>query len=119
MKKMKRLPLLCLSLLLTLSLCACGGVGSADLGKYTCTSIVMNGMDLGASKEWIELKEDGQAALFMQNETHSATYSLEGGVLTLTNMDGNPLGSGTLEGGKLTMDLMGMTCIFQLEGTAG
>lgn len=111
--KLKRISALVLALVMALSLCACGG--SSELGKYNCTSIVMNGMDLGAGQEWIELKEDGAAVLFIQNETHTATYTLDGNVISVS-LAGQEVGAGVLEDGKLTMDLMGMTCIFQQEG---
>ena len=114
-----RLTALFLSLLMTLCLCACGGASSADLGKYTCTSIVMNGLDLGAGEEWVELKEDGAAVLFVQNEAQTAAYTMSGNTITLTNMNGQELGTGTMEGGELTINLMGMTCIFQKEGGNG
>ena len=108
---MKKWISLLAAVILTMSLCACGG--DSELGKYNCTSIVVNGMDLGAGEEWIELKEDGAAVLFIQNETHAATYTLDGKAISVS-WAGQEVGGGTLEDGKLTLDIMGMTCIFQM-----
>ena len=44
---------------------------------------------------------------------------MSGNTITLTNMNGQELGTGTLEGGELTINLMGMTFIFQKEGGNG
>ena len=48
---MKRLSALFLALLMALSLCACGGGVDPALGKYNCTSIVMNDINLDGSGE--------------------------------------------------------------------
>lgn len=111
---MKRLSALFLALLMALSLCACGGGADSALGKYTCTSIVMNDIDLGSSGEWLELKDDGKASVYMGGETHSAEYTLEENVLTMT-IDGQEVGTGTLENGVLTLEYLGMTCVFEQE----
>lgn len=113
---MKRLSALFLALLMALSLCACGGSGedTAALGKYNCTSISMNDIDLEGNGEWLELQDGGKVALYVGGETHSGTFTLEENTLSMT-IDGQEAGSGTLENGVLTMDILGATCVFQQE----
>lgn len=119
MTKTTRSISLLAALLLVLSLCACGGVGSAvEPGKYTSTSVIINGMDLGPGEEWVELKDDGTAVIFVQNELKSVQYTSDDGVLTLVSADGQTLGTGTLNNGELTIALPGTTFVFQKEVTA-
>lgn len=115
MAKTTRIISLLAALLLALCLCACGGGSAVEPGKYVSTATIINGMDLGAGGEWIELKDDGSAIVFVQSELHSASYTCQSGVLTLTGADGQTLGSGPLENGQLTIELSGMTCVFQKE----
>lgn len=115
---MKQLSALFLALLMTLSLCACGGSkADPNLGKYNCTSIVMNDVNLGSGDEWVELQAGGKASVYMSGETRNAEYTLEENALTMT-IDGQEVGSGTLENGVLTMDFLGMTCVFEQEVAA-
>lgn len=115
---MKRVSALFLALLMALSLCACGGSqDSSALGKYHCTSISMNGINMEGNGEWLELKEDGKASLYMSGETRSAEYALEESSLTVT-IDGQQVGAGTLDKGVLTLDILGATCVFAQETAA-
>lgn len=111
---MKRLSALFLALLMALSLCACGGGADPALGKYNCTSIVMNDINLDGSGEWLELKDGGKASVYMGGETRNADYTLEENTLTMT-IDGQEVGTGTLDNGVLTLDFLGMTCVFEQE----
>lgn len=112
---MKRVSALFLALLMTLALCACGGsLNSSALGKYHCTSIIMNDVHLEGSGEWLELKEDGKASLYMSGETRSTEYTLEDSTLTMT-IDGQQVGTGTLKKGVLTLEILGTTCVFEQE----
>lgn len=118
MTKTNRSIALLAALLLALSLCACGGGGSAvEPGKYTSTSVIINGMNLGAGEEWVELKDDGTAVIFVQSELKSVSYTCEGGVLTFSGADGQSFGTGTLNNGELTITLPGTTFVFQKEVT--
>ena len=130
---MKRLTALCLVLVLLLSLCACGGqedteapapeetpvvvTDDPNLGRYTCTSAAMDGMDLGTSGQWLTLKEGGKALLFLGDEADEAAWALSGTTFTLT-MGSETVADGTLADGILTVKLMGMDCTFVKEGTA-
>lgn len=112
---MKRLSALFLALLLALALCACGGGAEEPaLGKYNCTSIVMNDINMDGSGEWLELKEGGKASVYMAGESRSAEYTLEDNALTIT-IDGQQVATGTLDNGVLTMDFLGMACVFEQE----
>lgn len=109
---MKKLTALCLALLMALTLCACGSSAEENLGKYTCTSIVMGDVDLGGGDEWIELQADGKAVLYMMSQTYNTEYTLEGSAFSLS-LDGQSVASGTLENNTIRVDLQGMTCVFE------
>ena len=129
---MKRLTALCLVLVLLLSLCACGGqedteapapeetpvvvTDDPNLGRYTCTSAAMDGMDLGTSGQWLTLKEGGKALLFLGDEADEAAWALSGTTFTLT-MGSETVATGILADGILAVKLMGMDCTFVKEGT--
>ena len=119
-----------LTLCLALCLCACGGnseppetteapvsVASNDpnLGTYTCTSVRMDDMDIGAEGQWIQLKDQGKATILLMGEPDEGRWSLSGSAFTLT-MSGETVGTGTLENGVLTLDLMGTQCVFTKDG---
>ena len=111
---MKRLSALFLALLMALTLCACGGGADPALGKYNCTSIVMNDINLDGSGEWLELKDGGKASVYMGGETRSADYTLEENALTMT-IDGQEVGTGTLDNGVLTLEFLDLTFVFEQE----
>ncbi|MGM9579273.1 MAG: hypothetical protein ACI3VS_07810 [Evtepia sp.] len=114
---MKKFTALCLALLMALTLCACGSSAEENLGKYTCTSIVMGDVDLGGGDEWIELQADGKAVLYMMSQTYNAEYTLEGSAFSLS-VDGQAVASGTLENNTIRVDLQGMTCVFEKPAEA-
>ena len=111
---MKKLTALCLALLMALTLCACGSSAEDNLGKYTCTSIVMGDVNLGGGDEWIELQADGKAVLYMMSQTYNAEYTLEDSAFSLS-VDGQAVATGTLENNTIRVDLQGMTCVFEQE----
>jgi len=124
---MKRLTALCLAAVLLLSLAACAGqpqelpdnpeeptvTAPADpnLGRYTCTAVTLEGMDLGPDGQWLELEAEGKALLYLGNEADEAQWTLNGTAFTLT-MGSETVAEGTLTDGTLTVKLMGMDCIF-------
>ena len=143
---MKRLTVLCLSLLLALSLCACGGDTPAEEttdpatettttetqpeaapaaettpetkpdgkveGKYVCTDIVIAEDSLGGRDNWLELKANGKATLFMEGNKYKGSYTLTEGNLTVS-FDDLGGGNGTLVDGVITLDLMGPIFTFE------
>lgn len=120
---------LLLAALLALSLCACGSAPSEtpaaapapaadpdpNLGRYLCTAVTVDGMDLGPEGQWILLKEDGLATVYLDREPDEGSWSLNGSLFSLS-ITGDQVGTGILEDGIMTLDLMGAHWVFLLEG---
>lgn len=126
----KKIVLWTLTLVLALTLCACGGSAETqepietptsaasndpNLGTYTCTSVKMDDMDIGAEGQWIQLNPQGKAVIFLVDEPDEGQWSLNGSIFALT-MTGETVGTGTLKNGVLTLDLMGTQCVFLRDG---
>ena len=135
---MKRLTVLCLSLLLALSLCACGGESPAEEttdpatesaatettpetapeskpaseNRYTGTGIMMGQTAMEGEESWLELEPDGTAVLFLADSEFAGTYTLTDGALTVSFPDLGD-GTGTLSGDVVTLDIINMTCTFE------
>ena len=135
---MKRLTVLCLSLLLALSLCACGGdtpaeettdpatqsattettpeaapeTRPASENRYTGTGIVMGQTAMEGEESWLELEPDGTAVLFIADSEYAGTYTLTDGALSVSFPDLGD-GTGTLSGNVVTLDIINMTCTFE------
>ena len=137
---MKRLTVLCLSLLLALSLCACGGDTPAEEttnpatesaatetqpestpeteskpaseNRYTGTGIVMGQTPMEGEESWLELEPDGIAVLFIADSEFAGTYTLTDGALAVSFPDLGD-GTGTLSGNVVTLDIINMTCTFE------
>ena len=91
---MKRYLTLLLSLVLTLTLCACGGgEDTAHVGQYDCTSVTMGDVVIDSIEGSLDLQKGGK------------------GTLTLT-IDGQDA-TGTYADGVITVDLFGATCTFE------
>ena len=123
---MKRLIAFCLSLCLLFSLCACGqaqetteapepqaaaATDDPDLGRYICTAVTMDGMDLGPDGQWLELMPEGKALLCLGGEAEAGKWTLSGTAITLT-LGSETVATGTLTNGTLTVKLLGMDCTF-------
>ena len=135
---MKRLTVLCLSLLLALSLCACGGdtpaeettdpatesaatetqpetspeTRPASENRYTGTGIVMGQTPMEGEESWLELEPDGTAVLFIADSEFAGTYTLTDGALAVSFPDLGD-GTGTLAEDVITLDIINMTCTFE------
>ena len=133
---MKRLTVLCLSLLLALSLCACGGDAPAEEttdpaaesattettpeteskpaseNRYTGTGILMGQTPMEGEESWLELEPDGTAVLFLADSEFTGTYTITDGALTVSFPDLGD-GTGTLSGNVVTLDIINMTCTFE------
>ena len=137
---MKRLTVLCLSLLLALSLCACGGDTPAEEttdpatnsattetqpeaapeteskpaseNRYTGTGILMGQTPMEGEESWLELEPDGTAVLFIADSEFAGTYTLTDGALSVSFPDLGD-GTGTLSGDVITLDIINMTCTFE------
>lgn len=129
-KKRLLLPALALLLMSLLGLGACGGgtaeapvetasptaAGDTSQGLYTCVSVKMDDMDIGAEGQWLQLSPRGQARIFLNQQPDPCQWTLNGTSFTLT-MTGEKVGTGTLKNGVLTLDLMGTQCVFLKAGT--
>ena len=137
---MKRLTVLCLSLLLALSLCACGGDAPAEEttnpatesaatetqpeaapetetkpaseNRYTGTGIVMGQTAMEGEESWLELEPDGTAVLSIADSQFAGTCTLTDGALAVSFPDLGD-GTGTLSGNVVTLDIINMTCTFE------
>ncbi len=122
---MKKFPLLCLTLVWSLSLTACGtshgqphtesDAAANYLGKYLCTSITMDNLTMNPAGKWLTLKDDGTASTFLTEEESEAEWKLSGDQLTMT-VAGKTIGTGKLQGSTLTLEMMGMEYTFSQEG---
>ena len=123
MKNTKKMIAILLSLLLVLSLTACGG-GSAstdpNAGLYTASTVEMLGVEIDAADAFtsgftIELKDKGRCALVVDGKKANGKWTLEGTTFTL---DGGGIKcEGTLEGGVITLvDVMGMNVTLLKDG---
>ena len=109
---MKRFLALLLSLVLSLTLCACGGgEDTAHVGTYTCTTVTMGDVTVDSIEGSLDLQKEGKGSLTMSGQTFDLTYTLEGDALTLT-IDGQDA-TGTFADGVITVDLFGATCTFE------
>ena len=95
-----------------------GGKAKDDpnLGRYEGVSCVLDGIDLGAESDWIELKAKDKAALSMMGSEVTCEWSLDGETFTLKESGDNY--PGTLKDGVLTVDIGGMVYTFVKEGAA-
>ena len=133
---MKRLTVLCLSLLLALSLCACGGDAPAEEttdpaaesattettpeteskpaseNRYTGTGILMGQTPMEGEESWLELEPDGTAVLSIADSQFAGTCTLTDGALAVSFPDLGD-GTGTLSGNVVTLDIINMTCTFE------
>ena len=123
MKKLLRFLLICT---LTIGLSACESnasnpqtTGNADadyLGKYLCTGITLDGLTMNPNGKWLELNADGTVTTFLTEEADEAEWKLEGENFTMT-LAGKMVGTGTLQGNELSLEMMGMEYTFVQEGT--
>ena len=120
---MKRLLAILLALSLLLSLAACGGSAEEDpnAGKYIGISAAVGGFsmpmsDIYPGETWIELKSGGKGTIMLDGDDFKLKWSLEGEDITVTVEGVDSVG--TLNSGKIVIDLMNMGCVmtFELEG---
>lgn len=123
---MKKFPVFLLTLAAALLLTACGsstaqsqdaGADDPNLGKYLCTAMEIDGMLLNPNGQWIYLDTQGRAVVYLSDEPDEGQWTLSGTAFTMT-MGGETVATGTLAGEELTIDLMGMSCVFSKEETA-
>ena len=125
---MKKIIALLVAVLLLFSLAACGGkVDSSDpnQGLWKAKSGEMMGLSMEVEDFFgegftIELQSNGKCALNVDGSKANGTWTLENGAFTVKG--GGLDCSGRLENGFLTLENvldMGLTLIFEKEGSAG
>lgn len=85
------------------------------LGRYDAVSCTMEGIELDAEGDWIELKKNGKADVRLLGEEFGGTWKLDGE--TFTFEQGGDKYPGTLKDGVLNVDLGGLLYTFQKAGT--
>ena len=85
-------------------------------GRYECVSYTALGVELESDGEWMELKPNGKATVFLQGEEYSGKWELDGKNFTL-HQAGDTF-EGTLEDGTLEVDFGGVVYLFAMEGAA-
>lgn len=120
MKKSRILALL-LVLAMVLGLCACGGptYDESLLGVYTCYAIEVMGFKLSAEdvlteSATLELKQGGKGNIYIEGESGSIKYTLEGEAITV-DID-SETAEGTLKDGVIDIEIIGMHMYFIQEG---
>ena len=123
---MKKILALVLSLIMVLSLTACG---SSDVsGKYLLTSMKSEEMEIKKGDDnWnaifaeadsvfsIELKADGKCELFLMDEKTEANYEVSGDKITFTADGEDDKFEGTIKDGKLTLSIDTEEMVFEKQ----
>lgn len=124
---MKKISVIFLAGLLSVGLTACqtsptpdGDVTQANiayLGRYDCVSIAMDQLTMNPAGKWVQLHADGTMTTFLTEGSDEAEWTVSGENFTMT-VAGKTVGTGTLAGGTLTLDLSGVEYTLTQEGTA-
>lgn len=110
---MKRLLIMIIVLALLVSLTACGA-DDPNAGIYDAVSCTASGLKLDCEGEWLELKKNGKASLYLAGEEYNCSWSLEGENLTIKNW-GDEF-TGTVRNGIITLDYGDMIYIYIMDG---
>lgn len=85
-------------------------------GRYEAVSAASDGGSVPVAGEWIELKRNGKAKLFLMDTEFSGTWTLNGNSFAL-KQDGDTY-TGSLYNGVLSLELAGVSYSFAKEGEA-
>ena len=88
--------------------------GKDILGRYEGVRCFIDGIDIGAEDEWVELKSGGKAQLHLLGDTYNGKWTLDGENLTITESSDEYFG--TLRDGVMTVDFYGMAYTFAKDG---
>ena len=115
---MKKTVSLLLALCLLLTLCACGSQKTdPNLGKYNCVSLVLDGVSMDPSGEWIDLQADGKLSMYLMDEPDDGTWTISDGAITIHIDDSGDL-TGTIADGVINVNIQGVDCIFARDGAS-
>jgi hypothetical protein len=120
---MKKLLALVLSLVMVLSLTACGG-GKDYSGTYKVTAVKSDDIELKKGDElwktafpddsslpYIELKKDDKCTISFDDDNTDGKYSVDGDKITIT-ADKEDV-KGTIKDGKITLTIEGAEMVFE------
>lgn len=124
---MKKLLAIVLSMMLVLSLTACGGKDYT--GKYSLTSIKVEGMEIKKGDSmwntafsdkdkapYLELKKDDKFTLLFElldSESQDGTFKVDGEKITLKT-DSKSI-EGKIKDNKITLEIEGCEAVFELD----
>lgn len=91
-----------------------GSEDKAVLGRYEGVRCIVEGIEIGAEEEWVELKSGGKVQLHLMGDTYQGKWTLDGENLTITQ-SGDEY-SGILRDGVMTVDFYGMNYTFAKDG---
>ena len=125
-RPMKKISVIFLAGLLSVGLTACQTSPTPDgdatqanvayLGRYDCVSIAMDQLTMNPAGKWVQLHADGTMTTFLTEGSDEAEWTVSGENFTMT-VAGKTVGTGTLAGGTLTLDLSGVEYTLTQEGT--
>ncbi len=113
--KRKRFAALIISVLMVISLCACGGskvdenVGKYEMYAYEEDDYILLASDLDMSG-YMDLQDQGAVVFFADDETMTGTWSADGAKLSVT-IDGDTA-DGTIENGIIKLEFDGVYVYF-------
>lgn len=87
------------------------------LGRYESIACRYGDVDLGADGEWIELRSDGTAVLYLMDYEYTGKWELNGSALTV--YQGNDTFSGTLTGDTIELTLEDYVFTYCKDGSSG
>ena len=124
---MKKLLAILLSVVMVMSLVACGGEGKKDdeadvLGLYICTEVEIEGerIDINLiddeNEYSLELKKKGKGVITLENDEFTCTWELDGEDLRIVTDDESIDSTGTLKDGVIEIEFEDTLWIYEIEG---
>lgn len=124
---MKKLLAILLSVVMVMSLVACGGDQKEDdeadvLGLYICTEVEVEGerIDINLiddeNEYSLELKKNGKGVITLENDEFTCTWELDGEDLHIVTDDESIDSTGTLKDGVIEIKFEETLWIYEIEG---
>jgi len=124
---MKKLLAILLSVVMVMSLVACGGDEKEDdeadvLGLYICTEVEVEGerIDINLiddeNEYSLELKKNGKGVITLENDEFTCTWELDGEDLHIVTDDESIDSTGTLKDGVIEIKFEETLWVYEIEG---